>query len=319
MSDVAASLTMPQTPYPSAAPELSFEPVTAWHPMLVALLENYLQSGYKLVPELLLTRLPQRIDIVVIRKTEEPAGEPLKIRTILGYLGLHTLIEHKGPTDTLAAEDALVLLGYAMQYMRLSKLKEPADVRLMVVADRISEAFVKQIQRHGGSFARFDVGLWRGEVAGFTIHGVEAGDAYKHGRADGLLYAFSKAHLEKMDMHVLRGLDDEELAVYRNLYQQVEQFRRLRGEHAMKDLEELRRAGAKFRAELTEEALANATPEQLLARLTPEQRLARLTPEQRLADLTPEQRLADLTPEQIADLIARLPPEVRETVKKQIS
>ena len=37
-------------------------------------------------------------------------------------------IEYKGPTDELAGEDVLVLLGYAYQYMRRAKLKDPGDV-----------------------------------------------------------------------------------------------------------------------------------------------------------------------------------------------
>lgn len=132
--------------------------------MLVALLEAYLQSGYELCPEFLLTRLPQRIDVVIIEKTSELAGKPRWIHSILDYLGAHTLIEHKGPTDKLMAEDALVLAAYAAQYMRLRKIANPATVMLMVVADRMSAAFVKRIERLEGSLAKFDAGLWRGKL-----------------------------------------------------------------------------------------------------------------------------------------------------------
>ena len=45
----------------------------------------------------------------------------------------------------------------------------------------------------------------------------------------------------------------------------------------------------------------------------------RATIAKRLAGVTGEQLLAGLTPEQIADLVAHLPPEVREAVKKRMS
>lgn len=258
--------------------------------MLVALLEIYLQHGYQLFPEFLLTRLPQRIDIVVVRKTGEEVGRPRKIRTILDFLGLHTIIEHKGPTDELAGEDALVLLGYAAQYMRLCKVKEPADVRLMVVADRIPRVFVKQIVRMGGSLAVFDTGLWRGQMAGLSIHGVETGVAYKRDPDERLLYAFSRAFLREPS--ALLPLEGEDRSVYHSLYQQVEQFRRLRGDLAMKDLEEIRKAAIEIEAAMMRRALAK---------------------------LTPEERLAGLSPEQLVDLVAHLPPEVLEAATKKRS
>jgi hypothetical protein len=109
-------------------PELSeIESTTAWHPMLVALLEFYLPAGWQLLPEFLLTRLPQRVDIVVVRRVQETAGKPRKIHSILDHLHLHTLIEHKGPTDDLEPGDALTLLGYAAQYMRMVKVSDPAE------------------------------------------------------------------------------------------------------------------------------------------------------------------------------------------------
>jgi hypothetical protein len=292
------------SPSESSPPPPDFEPVTAWHPMLVALLEAYLPPGYTLTPELVLTRLPQRIDIVIIQKTGEPAGKARKIHAILDYLAVHTLIEHKGPTDKLTGEDALVLTGYAAQYMRLRKVDEPADVMLMVVADRMSSAFVKRIEKMGGSFGKLDAGLWRGKILGCTLHGVATGEVHKRDRSERLLYAFSRAFLDKPG--ALAPLEGDEKTVYHSLYQQVEQFRRIRGEFAMKDFEELQRAFDKYQAEM-------------MANTPVEQRLAGLTPEQRLAGLAPDQVLAGLAPEQLAELLARLPPEVLEAAAKKRS
>ena len=87
------------------------EAVTAWHPMLVAALEAYLPSGWQLIPELLLSRLPQRVDIVILELLGTTPGVARKLLSIFNFLRPHTLIEFKGPTDDLAAEDALVLLA----------------------------------------------------------------------------------------------------------------------------------------------------------------------------------------------------------------
>src|SRR4051794_11436780 len=101
-------------PEPESPEPLENPPRTAWHPLLVALLERFLPKGYKLIPEMLLGRLSQRVDILVVRLEAEP-GPVEKLHSILDYLAAHTLIEHKGPTDDLAGEDVLVLLGYAYQ------------------------------------------------------------------------------------------------------------------------------------------------------------------------------------------------------------
>lgn len=310
------------TPAEPPNPSLEFEPVTAWHPMLVALLETFLPPGYDLIPEFLLTRLPLRLDILIVRKVGETVGVPRKIHSILDYLGAHTVIEHKGPTDVLSGEDALVLLAYATQYMRLRKLKEPSEVRLMVVADRISGVFVKQIERHGGAFEPFEQGLWRGRLAGFDLHGVETGEAFKRGATERLLYAFSRAFLERpADMSRLEGEDE---MVYLALYQQVERFRKARGDLAMKDMEELKKAAEEYKANLLagltpEQRLRGLDPEDRLKGLDPEERLKGLTPEQRLQGLTPEQRLAGLTPEQLAELVARLSQNKEDSPSKKRS
>ena len=112
-------MTEPETHLPP-------ESITAWHPMLVAPLEIYLPSGWQLIPELLLSRLPQRVDIVILELVGTAPGVARKLLSIFEFLRPQTLIEQKGPTDDLAAEDALVLLAYGAQYMRLKKLKDPA-------------------------------------------------------------------------------------------------------------------------------------------------------------------------------------------------
>lgn len=269
------------------APDIE-TPTTAWHPMLVALLEFYLPAGWQLQPEFLLNRLPLRVDIVILRLIAEQAGTPRKLHSILDYLRPHTLIEHKGPTDDLAAEDVPTLLGYAGQYMRLAKVREPADLCLMVVCDHIPRAFLKQIERHEGKLEPIGGGLWRGKVAGFALHGVETRDACRQSPSERLLYAFSRSYLAAPAG--LLPMDPEERRVYTALYEQVEQFRRNRGPMAMKDYEEAKEIHDELLDRYFEKMPPEKVAQKVAQKLTPEQRLAGLTPDEILNALTPEAR-----------------------------
>jgi hypothetical protein len=287
-------MTEPETPPPP-------ESLTAWHPMLVALLEAFLPSGWQLIPELLLSRLPQRVDIVILELVGSAPGVAHKLLSVFNFLRPHTLIEFKGPTDDLAAEDALVLLAYAAQYMRLKKLKDPDELCLMVIADRITPGFVEQVERLQGSFRQISKGLWQGELAGAFLHGVETGPASQTSPTERLLYAFSRAFLSNP-----RGglpLDQEERKVYALLQNQVEQFRKIRGETAMKDYELAKMSLAEL-LRPTVERMADEEPETLGKMFKPAQLARMLT--------------TALTPEQLTEMLEALPPEVREQIKQRL-
>lgn len=202
------------------------EPRVFWHPLLVLLLERFLPQGWKLLPELLLGRLPQRVDIVVLRLVDQPAGTPRRLHSVFDHLRPHTLIEHKGPTDDLDGADAIILLGYAMQYMVLSKIEDPGELCLMVICDRIPPSFPAQIERFGGRFEPCGDGLWRGEIFRLTLHGVETGTAYERGSTERLLYTFSQSFLK--DPLRLAPLDGEDEKVYIAMYNELERGRRRR-------------------------------------------------------------------------------------------
>lgn len=281
---------------------------TAWHPMLVKLFDQFLPGGWKLSAEFLLNRLPQRVDIVVIRLDGTPTTKARKIRSVFEHLRKHTLVEFKGPTDDLEAIDVLTLLAYACQYMAMHRIYEPDDMRLMVVADRIPPSFIQQVERMAGKFVAVGNGLWRGHIAGLSLHGVELREAHKAAPSERLLYVFSKAFLK--EPAAIEPLDKDELEMYRLLSQQVVQFRRQRATMALRDVD----LAEKCFEEVVEKFLQGLPPEQRLAGLTPEQVLAHYTPERLFASLTPEQRFAGLTPEQIA---AALTPEALEIIARK--
>ena len=296
-------MTEPDAPLPP-------ESLTFWHPMLVWVLESFLPSGWQLLPELLLSRLPQRVDIVILELVGTAPGVAHKLHSVFDFLRPHTLIEHKGPTDDLAAEDALVLLAYGAQYMRLKKLKDPADLCLMVIADRIPPTFVDQVARLKGNFTQVGKGLWQGELAGAVLHGVETGKAAQRGPTEELLYLFSKAFLSNP-----RGglpLDEEARKMYTLLLNQVEQFRRIRGEAAMKDYELAKMSLSELLLPIFER-MAQEEPEKLARMLPPEQLAKALTPEQLAGMLT-----TMLTTEQLTKTLEALPPEIKEQIKQRL-
>jgi len=180
----------------------------------------------------------------------------------------------------------------------------------MVICDRIPSGFVRQIERLGGTLTPVGSGLWRGQLAGLLLHGVEIREASRSSPTDHLLHIFSRAFLA--DPESLLPLDAEEARVYDVIIEQVEQVRSKRGSMAIRDIDRV----VKSYDEVLEAMLKRWTPERRLAGLTPEQRLAGLPPEQRLAGLPPEQRLAGLTLEQIA---SALPPEFLDQLAKKHS
>ena len=301
-------MTEPEAPTPPEA-------LTAWHPMLVTLLEMYLPSGWQIIPELLLSRLPQRVDIVIVELVGTAPGAPHLLLSVFDFLRPHTLIEFKGPTDDLAAEDALVLLAYGAQYMRLKKLKDPGDLCLMVIADRLSPAFVKQVERLQGCFTQVDKGRRRGELAGAALHGVETGKAAERGSSEQLLYAFSRAFLE--DPRGGLPLDEDARRVYALLWNQVEQFRKIRGATAMKDYELAKMSMAEL-MQPTLERMVEEEPQKLARMIPPEELVKALTPEELAKALTPEQLAKALTPEQLTEFLDALPLEMREQIKRRL-
>jgi hypothetical protein len=158
----------------------------------------------------------------------------------------------------------------------------------MVIADRIPPSFVDQVARLQGCLTHVGEGLWRGELAGAVLHGVEAGPASQRSPTERLLYAFSRAFLS--DPRAGLPQDEESRKMYALLQNQVEQFRKIRGETAMKDYE-----------------LAKMSLEELLQPTI-----------ERMAEEEPQKLAKILTPEQLTKILEALPPEVREQIKQRL-
>jgi hypothetical protein len=270
---------------------------TAWHPVLVVLLEHVLPGGfYQCLSEFQLSREPLRIDVVVVRRTRPgtpPA--PRLLVSVVGDLADHTLVHFKGPTDELERDDALMLLAYALQYLVVADVADPALVALRVVAPRLTPRFVEALRSLGCELTAIEAGMHEGRLGVFPVRVIETVPVNRRA-GEHLLYTVTPGMLA--DPGGIPALSVEEIDVFYALQEHVEQLRHpLPGQKRrhMKDESKV--------VESFEEALMRLVtrlpPEQVLRKFAPEQRLAGLAPEQVLRSYAPEQRLAGLAPEQV--------------------
>ena len=284
---------------------------TAWHPVLVALLERVLPGGwYQCLSEFQLTREPLRIDVVVVRRSRSgtpPA--PRLLASVVGDLADHTLVHFKGPTDELERDDARMLLAYALQYLVVAEIEDPAPVALRVVAPRVTPRFVEALRALACELTTTAAGTHEGRLGIFPLRVIETVPV--NGRAgEHLLYTVTPGMLA--DPGGIPALSGEESEVFYALQEHVEQLRHpLPGQKRrhMKDEDKV--------VESFEQAM-----KRILARMPPEQRLAGLAPEQRLAGLTEAQAvlaLPDATLRALSnEYLATLPRATRAAIQKRI-
>jgi len=253
---------------------------TAWHPLLILLLERLLpRELWEVLPEYPLTREPRRIDAVVRRRAAE-RWQPSHLRSVLDDLHDHNLLHFKGATDELERTDALQVLSYAYQYMALHDLRTPALLALRVVAPTLTPRFREQLTALGGTLAETEVsGVHVGHLQGFALRVAETSVAWAT-PGERLLYAISPACLTAPEHP--RSFDDTERDVYYRLLQGITQLSQ----------------DPRWKAIMKDTSLVGETASQALLDL-----LAILPLEQRLAGLAPEQRLAGLAPEDLARVL----------------
>ena len=80
---------------------------TWWHPLLARLLDDALATAYRVLEEVLVGKLPLRLDIPLIRREAGELSELGRqdLAILLPLLNRFTLIQFKGPTDVLQRGD----------------------------------------------------------------------------------------------------------------------------------------------------------------------------------------------------------------------
>jgi hypothetical protein len=148
---------------------------TAWHPVIVVLLSHVLPEGwYQVLSELQLAREPLRVDVVIVRRSRRGAPPaPHLLTSVVGGLAEHTLVHFKGATGELERDDARMLLAYALQYLVVAEIEDPADVALRVVAPRVTPRFVEALRSLGCELTTTAPGTHEGLLGVFPLRVVE--------------------------------------------------------------------------------------------------------------------------------------------------
>ena len=263
---------------------------TAWHPLLILLLERLLPHElWDVLSEFTLTREPRRIDAVIVRRARALHWRPSHLRSVLDDLHEHNLVHFKGATDELEVVDALQLLSYAYQYMALHGLHHTDALSLRVVAPTLTPRFRAQLVVLGGALSETAVkGVHTGHLQGIAMRVVETDVAWP-APGEHLLFPISPACLRAPTR--APAFDDNERALYYRLLRGISQLARDPNWRAiMKD--------ATLVNDTTREALLG-----LLAVLPPELRLAGLSEADRVLAL-PDAALRALPAEYLATLPA---------------
>jgi len=273
---------------------------TWWHPLLARLLDHELASAYSVWEEVLVGRLPLRVDILLVRREAGDLSEASRrdLSVLVPLLNRFTLIEFKGPTDTLERGDIAQLVGCAFLWHSQQEASIPqAEISLIVLAPSINEATRDELRCLGWQLTEHEPGVHRITGGPFTMWLIDTDVMAKQGQP--ILSLVSRVFLKDRERIIEQLTRTGHSLLLWYVLQQIEQFRSLGEEFAMQH------ADTEYMGELEEElqtAVLETIPvEKRLRGLPPEERLRGLPPEERLRGLPPEDRLRGLTPEELAD------------------
>ena len=142
-------MTEPQNAGNSARADRPGKTRTWWHPLLARLLDFELATAYAVRDEVLVGKLPLRVDILLIRREAGQLSEAARrdLAVLVPLLNRFTLIEFKGPTDTLEPGDLAQLVGCAFLWHSQQAERIPqADVSLVVLAPSVNEAIRDELR-----------------------------------------------------------------------------------------------------------------------------------------------------------------------------
>ncbi len=276
---------MTQQPDPSQQPGKTR---TWWHPLLARLLDHELATAYTVWEEVLVGKLPLRVDILLIRREEGQLSEShlRELSVLVPLLNRFTLIEFKGPTDKLEPGDLAQLVGCSfLWHSQQAERVVQADISLIVLAPSVNDAVRDELRCLGWPISEHEAGVHRISGGPFTMWLIETDVMAKLGQP--VLSLVSRVFLQE------RGRIIEELTrtghgmLLCYTLQQIEQFRSLGEEFTMQHAE------TQYMTEVEEE-LQTA----VLEAIPVEKRLRGLPPEERLRGLTPEEMVDGLTEDQ---------------------
>jgi hypothetical protein len=198
-------------------------------------------------------------------------------------LGPLTLIEFKGPTDSLRTGDFQTFLAYMLLYRSQNyPLFDPGQMHLVVIAPSLTKAYRDEIRKLGLTEQLDEAGIWsvRGGVLGHPFWVLETN--VLAGLTHPLLTLVSPQLLEKQSVVYddLQGAGYDDLMQY--VVQQVVQFRSQGKEFAMQHL-----GADNEMLQVWKDILKKLPADDLLEMLTVEDRLKGLPAEDLVRGMEP--------------------------------
>ncbi len=126
------------------------------------LLDYELATGYAVRDEVLVGKLPLRVDILLIRREAGQLSEGGRrdLSVLVPLLNRITLIEFRGPTDTLEPGDLAQLVGCAFLWHSQQTERIPqADVSRAVLAPNVNEAIREEVRCLGWQISEHEAGV----------------------------------------------------------------------------------------------------------------------------------------------------------------
>ena len=108
-------------------------------------MDYLLAGGYTVQEEVLVGKLPLRVDILLIRREDGELSEASRrdLSVLVPLLNRYTLVEFKGPTDSVEAGDAAQLFGCSFLWHSQQTERIPReDISLIILAPTANEALV---------------------------------------------------------------------------------------------------------------------------------------------------------------------------------
>jgi hypothetical protein len=275
---------------------------TWWHALLVRLLDHVLSASYEIRDEVPIGKLPLRIDIVLIRREDGRIPEHLtqELRTVAERLNQWTLVEFKGPTDTLQCGDLDRLLACAHLFCaQQAQTIASSDLTLIILAPGPTDGFREELKLRGWKAPKRKRGLYRIRDPAFETWLISADEIT--GPDEPVLSLFSRVFLRDRRgiMQQLQEAGYGDLLSY--VLQQIEQFKQV-GEQFMiqhKDTEVMDDTARDF----VELALKIASPADRLRGIPADEVLRHISLEDLVAGLSQEEltRLREIIEHRAAD------------------
>ena len=276
---------------------------TLWHPLLARMLDFALASAFKVEEEVSVGKMPLRVDILLVRREsgQLPEAKRQELSALVPLLNRFTLIEFKGPTDSMNRGDFAQLLGCAfLWHSQQTEMVPHEEVSLIVLAPTVSGPLREELMLLGCEASQHESGIFR--VLGLPFPAWLVETDLMAERDQPILSLVSRVFLKDRERIIEKLAYTGHEALLRYMVQQIKQFGSREGlamQQGVSDgVQEMRELGE----ELLDKILEGLPAERRLRGLPLEDVLRALPPEKRLRGLSPEELVAGLTEEQASQL-----------------